>query len=67
MLVSRIGHPIDDPPLVELRLACDAPRGEPPWRQAEALAREHVRAIPGLWRELVEGRVVLDRWPLRQA
>jgi S-adenosylmethionine synthetase len=67
LLVSRIGHPIDDPPLLELRLACDAPRGERPWRQAEELAREHVREIPGLWRELVEGRVVLDRWPLRQA
>jgi len=67
MLVSRIGHAIDDPPLVDLRLACEAERGERPWRQAEALAREHVRAIPGLWRELVEGRVVLDRWPLRQA
>jgi hypothetical protein len=26
-----------------------------------------VRAIPGLWRELVEGRVGLDRWPLRIA
>lgn len=67
LLVSRIGHPIDDPPLVDLRLACDAERGARPWRQAEELAREHVRAIPGLWRELVEGRVVLDRWPLRQA
>jgi len=67
MLVSRIGHPIDDPPLAELRLACDAPPGERPWRQAEELAHAHVRAIPGLWRELVEGRVALDRWPLRQA
>jgi S-adenosylmethionine synthetase len=66
VLVSRIGHPIDDPPLVHLRLACEAPRAERPWRQAEALARDHVHAIPGLWRELVEGRVALDRWPLRQ-
>jgi S-adenosylmethionine synthetase len=65
MLVSRIGHPIDDPPLVDLQLACDAPRGERAWRRAEELAHEHVRAIPGLWRELVEGRVALDRWPLR--
>ncbi len=64
VLVSQIGHPVDDPPLVALRLACDAPRA---WRQAEELAREHVRAIPGLWRELVEGRVVLDRWPLRRS
>jgi hypothetical protein len=47
------------------RLAGGAPAGERPWRRAEELAREHVRAIPGLWRELVEGRVALDRWPLR--
>jgi S-adenosylmethionine synthetase len=67
LLVSRIGHPIDDPPLALLRLVCDAPSGERPWRLAEELAREHVRAIPGLWRELVEGRVALDRWPLRAA
>ncbi len=66
LLVSRIGHPIDDPPLVDLRLACDAPLGGRPWRQAEELAREHLRAIPGLWRELVDGRIVLGLWPLRQ-
>jgi S-adenosylmethionine synthetase len=65
VLVSRIGHPVDDPPLVELRLGCEAPPGARPWRDAEALAREQLRAIPSLWRELVDGRVALDRWPLR--
>jgi len=66
VLVSRIGVRIDDPPLADLRLRCDAAPGAPPWRRAEELAREHVRAIPGLWRELVEGRVAPDRWPLRR-
>ena len=66
VLVSRIGFPIDDPPLADLRLRCDAPPGTPPWRRAEELAHQHVRAIPGLWRELVDGRVAPDRWPLRQ-
>ena len=65
VLVSRVGHPIDDPPLADVRLRCAPGAGEAPWRRAEALVREHVRAIPGLWRELVEGRVALDRWPLR--
>jgi S-adenosylmethionine synthetase len=65
VLVSRIGHPIDDPPLVDVRLRCAAGSGEAPWRRAEEIAREQLRAIPGLWRELVEGRVALDRWPLR--
>jgi S-adenosylmethionine synthetase len=66
VLVSRIGVPIDDPPLVDLRLRCAAAPGAPAWRRAEELAREHVRAIPGLWRELLDGRVAPDRWPLRR-
>jgi S-adenosylmethionine synthetase len=66
LLVSRIGHPIDDPQLAELRLRCDAPEGSRPWTRAAELAREHLRAVPSLWQELVEGRVALDRWPLRR-
>jgi S-adenosylmethionine synthetase len=65
VLVSRIGRPIDDPEIADVRIRCDAPRGAPAWAQAAELAREHLRAIPSLWRELVEGRIGLDRWPLR--
>jgi S-adenosylmethionine synthetase len=65
VLVSRIGRPIDDPEIADVRLRCDAPPGEKPWKEAAELVREHVRAIPSLWRELVHGRVALDRWPLR--
>jgi S-adenosylmethionine synthetase len=64
LLVSRIGHPIDDPQLAELRLRCEAPEGSRPAR-AEELAREHLRGVPSLWRELMNGRLALDRWPLR--
>jgi S-adenosylmethionine synthetase len=67
VLVSRVGHPIDDPPLADVRLRCAAGAGDATWRRAEAIAREQVRAVPGLWRELIEGRVGLDRWPLRVA
>jgi len=67
VLVSRVGHPIDDPPLADVRLRCAAGAGAGPWRRADELAHAHVRAIPGLWRELLEGRVGLDRWPLRVA
>jgi S-adenosylmethionine synthetase len=66
VLVSRIGTPIDAPTLADLRLRCDAPAGERPWKRAEELAHEHVRSIPGLWRELLDGRVAQGRWPLRQ-
>ncbi len=65
VLVSRIGRPIDDPEVADVRIRCDAPPGERPWKEAEELAHAEVRAIPSLWRELVEGRVALDRWPLR--
>jgi len=65
VLVSRIGHPIDDPQLAELRIHCDAAPGERPFVQAAELAREQIRAIPTLWRELLDGRLALDRWPLR--
>jgi S-adenosylmethionine synthetase len=65
VLVSRIGQPIDDPQIAELRLRCDAPPGAAAWRRAEELAHEHLRGVTSLWRDLVEGRVRLDRWPLR--
>jgi S-adenosylmethionine synthetase len=65
VLVSRIGHPIDDPQLAELRIRCDAAPGERPYVQAAELAREQIRAIPTFWRELLDGRLALDRWPLR--
>ena len=64
VLVSRIGEPIDEPALVSLRLGSEAPAA---LRRAEELARAQLRAIPELWRELVAGRVALDRWPLRGA
>jgi S-adenosylmethionine synthetase len=67
VLVSRIGRPIDDPEIADVGLRCDAPRGDRAWARAAELAREHVKAIPSLWRELVEGRIALDRWPLRAA
>jgi S-adenosylmethionine synthetase len=65
VLVSRIGARIDEPQQAELRLRCDAPPGEKPWKLAEEIAHAHLRALPGLWRELLDGRVALDRWPLR--
>jgi S-adenosylmethionine synthetase len=65
VLVSRIGQPIDEPQIAELRLRCDAPEGTAPWARAAELAREHLRSLPSLWRELVEERVRLFRWPLR--
>jgi len=66
-LLSRIGWPVDDPPLVDLRLGGGAALGTGLAERARALAREEVARIPELWRELVDGRLGLDRWPLRAA
>jgi S-adenosylmethionine synthetase len=39
-LLSRIGHPVADPPLVELRLRCEGARADAQRGAAEAIVRE---------------------------
>jgi len=65
-LVSRIGRPVRDPALAEVRLRCA------PGVRAASLAPavgERVRAeldrIEGYAGELLAGALALDRWPLR--
>jgi len=68
LLVSRIGAPVDDPPLADVRLRRAG--GAPPEAlsaQVEAIARSEVARIPALADELLDGRLGLDRWPLRGA
>jgi S-adenosylmethionine synthetase len=64
-LVSQIGRPVDDPWLAELRLRARAPLGPAERARAREVARAGIEAVPGLWRELLAGRLALDRWPLR--
>jgi S-adenosylmethionine synthetase len=67
LLVSRIGAPVDDPPLADLRLrrAEGAPAAALA-ASAEEIARSEVARIPALADELLDGRLALDRWPLRR-
>ena len=65
-LVSRIGRPVRDPQLVDVRLRCAG------GVRAAALApavREvvgaHLDRIDGYAAELIAGSLALDRWPLR--
>jgi S-adenosylmethionine synthetase len=65
-LVSQIGRPVDDPQLVDVRVRC-APGArasalEPRTRE---IVRGHLAAIRDYARELIEGSLVLDGWPLR--
>jgi len=65
-LVSRIGHPIVDPELAEVRLAgVDPDRDREAAGTAEAILRDELEHLPALADELVRGDVRLDRWPLR--
>jgi S-adenosylmethionine synthetase len=63
-LVSRIGRPVDEPQIVDVRLRVEGEAAKA-WDHAARLARAHVRAIPDLWRDLLAERIRLDRWPLR--
>jgi S-adenosylmethionine synthetase len=66
LLVSRIGAPVDAPWLVDVRLRRVG--GAPPEALAgavEEIARSEVGRIPALADELLDGRLALDRWPLR--
>jgi S-adenosylmethionine synthetase len=54
VLVSRIGHPIDDPQVVDVRL--DLMPGATPQRYAadvEAIVQRELTALRFAWRELV--------------
>jgi S-adenosylmethionine synthetase len=67
LLVSRIGAPVDEPQLVDLRLR--RADGGPPdalSKRAEAIARDELGKIGALADALLDGTLALDRWPLRQ-
>jgi S-adenosylmethionine synthetase len=63
-LVSRIGRPVDEPQVIDVRLRVEGDVAKAR-DHAARLARAHVAAIPGLWRDLLDERIRLDRWPLR--
>ena len=65
-MVSRIGRPIDEPQLVEVRLAgADPERDTDLAREVERITREELDHLPQLAEEVVRGELRLDRWPLR--
>jgi hypothetical protein len=57
---------VDDPQLVDVRLRC-APGARPATLEprAEEIVRSHLAAIRSYPRDLIEGSLVLDGWPLR--
>jgi S-adenosylmethionine synthetase len=66
-LVSRIGQPIEEPQLVEVRLAGVSPERDADLRgEVERIVREELRELPRLAQQLVNGELRLNRWPLRE-
>jgi S-adenosylmethionine synthetase len=64
--VSRIGSPIDRPQIAHVRLR-DA-EGRPPGIHAdavEAIVRDRLGRLHEIAADLLDGRLALDRWPLR--
>jgi S-adenosylmethionine synthetase len=65
-LVSRIGSPIGAPPLVHLRLRdVEGAPVEAHAARAEEIARDRLGRLGELVDDLLEGRIVPGRWPLR--
>jgi S-adenosylmethionine synthetase len=64
LLVSRIGAPIDEPQIAELRITGAEP--DPALRrEIEGILRDELARLPQLADDLMQGALQLDRWPLR--
>ena len=65
-LVSQIGKPIDQPQICDIQLlGVEAPLPENLRRRIEEIAREQLAAIPKMWRDFVDRRILIDAWPHR--
>jgi S-adenosylmethionine synthetase len=65
-LVSRIGHPIDEPDLVQVAIAGADPEADRDLAGAvERIVHRELERLPRLTEELVRGGLGIDRWPLR--
>lgn len=65
-LVSRIGHPIDDPLIASVRVALRDRSGLMPRPAVEQILRRHLDSLGRLTDELSDGTIVAGRWPLRR-
>jgi S-adenosylmethionine synthetase len=64
-IVSQIGRRVDDPQLVDVRLRCGPALPAALEARTGEIVREHLAAIDGYARELIQGSLVPDGWPLR--
>jgi S-adenosylmethionine synthetase len=65
-LVSRIGHPIDDPQIADVRLRTREEAGAIPTSAVEEIVRQHLTTLVALADRLSERIIVIGGWPLRR-
>lgn len=66
-LVSRIGHPIDDPQIADLRVRLRTEAAPLPTAAVEQIVRRHLAGLGGFAEALSNGGIVLGNWPLWRA
>ena len=62
VLVSRIGQPIDQPQIVELRVGCQSESVLQDLKPPE-IVHDQLHGVDRLWEKLLSGEVAFDRWP----
>jgi S-adenosylmethionine synthetase len=65
-LVSRIGRPIDEPDIADLRIRLREEAAPIPRPAIEQILHHHLAALGGLAEELSNRTMVLGNWPLRR-
>ncbi len=67
-MVSCIGRPVEDPQLVEIRLAGVDPARDPELRrEAEEIVADTLESLPRLAEKLVRGELRVNQWPLQSS
>jgi S-adenosylmethionine synthetase len=64
-LVSEIGAPVSRPATAQVRLRSGAPL-QTLRPSVQTIVREELDALADLWRDLLSGKLALNRWPLRR-
>jgi len=65
VMVSRIGAPVTEPQLIEVRIQTDGRPQADVLGAVERIAADHLQRIPRLVDDLLDGSLAFDRWPLR--
>jgi len=64
-LVSQIGHPVDQPQLVDVRLSLRRPGVAPSVSEVERTVTHHLAGLRTLADDQLSGALAIGRWPLR--